>query len=71
MRPAKSSLKKLVPKSTECYRDVNLILCLFKKMVGHCLVTLPSTIIINETLQWLTYIAAHLNAEIILVVVTV
>ena len=42
---------------------------LFKKkevIYGHRLVTLPSTI--NDTLKWLTYIAAHLNAEIILVV---
>ena len=41
---------------------------LFKKAVvcGHCLVTLSLTI--NETLKWLSLIAAHLNAGVILVV---
>ena len=43
---------------------------LFKKHViyGHCLVTVPCTI--NETLNELTSLA-HLDAEVILVVVTV
>ena len=35
-------------------------------LYGHCLVASPCKI--NETLKWLTYIAAHLNAEVMLVV---